>query len=134
MIDNVVKARQWLDVLARGALAEWGPLVTDDFTLHAVAMPGGDTPVTGREVNRERVGKVWHMWQHFSFEDVDAHATADDPDLVFVTARSEATTVWGASYTNQYVLRLRFQDGLLHEHLEFFDPAPVLELLNSQVS
>jgi hypothetical protein len=41
--------------------------------------------------------------------------------------------VWGGSYTNQYVLRLRFSDGLLREHLEFFNPAPVLELMNNQV-
>jgi ketosteroid isomerase-like protein len=129
----VARARAWLDVLARGSLEEWGPLVADDLTLHAIAMPGGEKPVVGLEANQERVGQVWQMWQQFTFEDVDAHVTADDPDLVFVTARSQAITVWGASYTNQYILRLRFRDGLLREHLEFFNPAPVLELMNSQV-
>lgn len=127
MTDNAVKARQWLDVLARGALDEWDDVVAEDLTLHAVTMPGDNAPTIGREANRARVADVWQEWKYFGFHDVDAHVAADDPDLVFVTARGEAETVWGAPYVNYYVLRLRFQDGLIQEHLEFFDPAAVIE-------
>lgn len=120
-------ARRWLDVLANGAVADWDGLVDPDFSMHAPLMPGEpETPTEGLEPNRARVGAVWQAWETFRFSDVDVHAAADDPDLVFVTARSEAKTVWGAPYTNRYFIRLRFRNGKLLEHLEFLDPRPVL--------
>lgn len=120
-------ARRWLDVLATGSLTDWDNLVAPEFSMHAPLMPGeGETPTEGLEPNRARVGALWQAWDTFAFSDVDVHAAADDPDLVFVTARSEAKTVWGAPYTNRYFIRLRFRNGKLVEHLEFMDPRPVL--------
>lgn len=121
------QALQWLDTLARGATDEWDGLVSPDFRMHAPLMPGEpEIPTEGIEPNRARVAAVWQAWANFRFTDVDAHTAADDQDLVFVTARSEAKTVWGAPYANQYFIRLRFRDGKLVEHLEFLDPRPVL--------
>ena len=120
-------ARHWLDVLARGATAEWDGLVSPEFSMHAPLMPGeAETPTEGIDSNRARVEALWQAWESFTFSDVDIHAAADDANLVFVTARSTAQTVWGAPYANRYFIRLRFRDGKLLEHLEFMDPRPVL--------
>lgn len=127
MTKTTDQARAWLDILARGATDEWDGFVSPHFSMHAPLMPGeGDAPTEGLEANRARVAAVWQAWANFTFADADAHAAADDPDLVFVTARSEAKTVWGAPYANRYFIRLRFRDGKLVEHLEFLDPRPVL--------
>lgn len=133
MSDNVARARQWLDVLQRGAFDEWDNVVAEDLSLFGVGMPGENAPVIGRDANRARLGQVWQAWRHFAFHDVDVHAAADDPALVFVVARGEAETTWGARYVNHYALRLRFQDGLIREHLEFFDPAPVVDVFKDQL-
>lgn len=128
MTDNVQRAKQWLDVLARGAIDEWDGLVDENVTLHALFMPGIDGPTIGREANRAMISGFWKSWKHFQFFDVDAHAAADDADLVFVTARSEAEAVWGAAYANTYVFRMRFAQGKVVEHLEMFNPLPVMEV------
>ncbi len=128
MGSNTDAARRWLDVLATGTVSAWDGLVKPNFSMHAPLMPGeADTPTVGLETNRARVEALWRGWDTFEFTDVSVHATADDPDLVFVTARSQAKTVWGAPYRNRYIIRLRFRDGELLEHLEFMDPRPVLE-------
>ncbi len=127
MTSNTDRARRWLDVLAAGAVDDWYGLVHEDLSMHAPLMPGeAETPTRGREANRTRVGTLWQAWETFSFTDVEIHGAADDPALVFVTARSAAKTVWGAPYRNSYFIRLRFRDGQLTEHLEFMDPRPVL--------
>lgn len=127
MSSSTQTAQRWLDVLAGGAVGEWDDLVDNEFSMHAPLMPGeADTPTVGREPNRARVGALWQAWEAFAFTDTDIHAAADDPDLVFVTARSEAKTVWGAPYANRYFIRLRFRDGKVLEHLEFMDPRPIL--------
>ncbi|MCX2936446.1 nuclear transport factor 2 family protein [Mycobacterium pinniadriaticum] len=127
-VSSTERAHKWLEVLAGGALADWDGLVSPEFSMHAPLMPGeAPMPTEGRDTNRARVGALWQAWESFEFTDVDMHAAADDPDLVFVTARSQATTVWGAPYRNRYFIRLRFRDGTLVEHLEFMDPRPVLE-------
>ncbi|MDX2937661.1 nuclear transport factor 2 family protein [Streptomyces ipomoeae] len=130
MNTNVERAKNWMQILASGAVEEWDAITTDDLVLHAVAMPGDNDPITGQEVNKERTRQFWQIWSSFAFTGVEAHAAADDPDLVFVTAESHATTVSGAPYRNQYAIVLRFKDGLIREHVEFFDPAPVMELMH----
>lgn len=126
-MNSVDAARKWLDILQRGATDEWDSLVSPEFSMHAPLMPGeDDAPTKGVEANQARVAAVWQAWADFEFYDIEAHAAADDADLVFVTARSKGTTVWGAPYANRYFIRLRFKSGKLVEHLEFLDPRPVL--------
>lgn len=127
MNDSTGVARRWLEVLASGAVDEWDGLVDPEFSMHAPLMPGeADTPTVGLEPNRARVGALWQAWEHFEFTDTEIHAAADAPDLVFITARSQAKTVWGTPYTNRYFIRLRCCGGKVVEHLEFMDPRPVL--------
>ena len=133
MTDNVARVRQWLEVLGRGEFEEWDDIVADDLMMHIVAMPGDNHPVIGRDANRARALQVWKSWRYFAFHDVEAHAAADDPDVVFVIARAEAETVWGANYSNLYSLRLRLRDGLIHEHVEFFDPAVVMKVFKDHL-
>ncbi|WEK42230.1 MAG: nuclear transport factor 2 family protein [Candidatus Sphingomonas colombiensis] len=128
MIDNASTARRWLDILARGAVEEWAAVADSELAMQAPYMPAGrDGRTVGLEPNRERVGTFWKVWKYFEFFDIEAHAAVDDVDLVFVTASSKAETIWDAPYTNQYVMRLRFRNGRVADHLEFLNPAPVLE-------
>jgi len=118
---------RWLDVLARGAIEEWSEVAADDLVMHVVFMPGAGDPVQGREANAAIVGEFWKSWKTFTFHDIEAHAAEDDSGLVFVTARSEAETAWGAPYVNTYVFRTRVRDGKVVEHREYFNPLPVME-------
>lgn len=118
---------RWLDILARGAIAEWPQVTDDDLVMQVVFMPGGGDPVSGREANAAIVSEFWKSWKTFVFHDVEAHGTDDGSGLVFVTARSEAETVWGAPYANTYVFRTRVRDGKVVEHREYFNPLPVME-------
>lgn len=127
MSNSTDAVRRWLDVLAGGDVGKWDDLADSDLSMHAPLMPGeADTPTLGLEPNRARVGGLWQAWENFEFTDTEIHAAADDADLVFVTTRSEAKTVWGAPYANRYFIRLRLRDGKVVEHLEFMDPRPVL--------
>lgn len=128
MIDNSTLALKWLDVLARGAGDEWAAIADPQLSMHAPFMPAGRNGRTvGLDANRDRVVNFWKSWKWFTFSNIEVHAAATDPDLLFVTAFSKAETVWDAPYENQYVMRLRFRDGRVAEHLEFLNPAPVLE-------
>jgi len=120
-------AKQWLDVLARGAVEEWSGVTDEALLMHVVFMPGGAGPVQGRSANAAIVGEFWKAWKTFAFHDVEAHESREEPGLVFMTARSEAETAWGASYANTYVFRTRIANGKVVEHREYFDPLPVLE-------
>lgn len=127
MSSAIDTAGRWLEVLATGAVAEWDGLVDPDFSMHVPFMPGeSPEPTVGLEPNRARVAALWAAWEKFEFTDTEIHAAVDDPELIFVTSRSVAKTVWGAPYENRYMIRLRVLDGIVREHLEFMNPAPVL--------
>lgn len=125
--------KRWLDVLARGAIGEWSEVVSDDLSMHVVFMPGSSGPVHGRDANAAIVGEFWQAWKRFAFHDVDAHEASDEPGLVFVTARSEAETVWGATYANTYVFRTKVAQGRVVEHREYFNPQPVIEVFKDHM-
>ena len=62
-VSTTETARRWLDVLARGSVADWDGLVSPEFSMHAPLMPGeADTPTEGLEANRARVGALWQAW------------------------------------------------------------------------
>ena len=126
-------ARRWLDVLARGATDEWSQIVSPDLAMHAVFMPGVSGPEHGREAAAAMVGNFWKAWKRFSFHDIEVHEAADRPGLVFMTARSEALTVWDAPYANTYVFRTVIADGQVVDHREYFDPLPVLEVFKDHL-
>ncbi len=124
---KIETANKWLDVLARGATDEWDQCVSDNIRMEVPFMPGDlALPVEGIEPNRQRVSTFWQAWKWFEFYDIKLHTVADDSDLMFVQADSKAETHWGASYRNTYILRLRFRDGLIVEHVEFLNPLAVM--------
>jgi len=70
---------------------------------------------------------VWSTKQSFAWRDVVIRAT-EDPDLVVATARSEAVVRPDRPYANSYVIFVRFRDGQVVEHIEYFNPLPVIAL------
>jgi ketosteroid isomerase-like protein len=52
----------------------------------------------------------------------------DDPELFVTTARSEAVLVSGQHYANSYVILTRLRDRKVTEHVEYFNPLPVIEV------
>lgn len=126
-------AKRWLEVLGRGALAEWADVADDDLLMHVVFMPGNAGPVRGRDANAAIVCEFWKAWKQFAFHDVEAHESREEPGLVFITAKSQAETVWGAAYQNTYVFRTKVRGGKVIEHHEYFDPLPVLEVFKDHL-
>ncbi|GAD50403.1 hypothetical protein NT2_09_00110 [Caenibius tardaugens NBRC 16725] len=135
MSENLEKSKRWLDILARGAGEEWAEVAHPDLSMQAPFMPAGrHGRTTGIIPNRDRVTAFWKSWDSFRFHSVDIHAAADDNNLVFVTASSEARTAWGSPYENKYVIILRFADGKVIEHLEFLNPLPVIEAFGDRLA
>ena len=65
--------------------------------------------------------------ERFEWMDVAITAT-EDPELLVITARSEVALKSGGTYANRYVMLTRARGDKVVEHVEYFNPLPVLEM------
>lgn len=127
--------RKWLDVLASGDMSAWHGKVADDVVMRFPFAPAGlPTEVQGFDVCQQTVSAFWQSMDVFEWHDVRLEPLRDDPEAIFGTARSEATTVWGASYKNEYCFLARFRDGLILEYTEYFNPLPSIEVFGAYLA
>ena len=119
--------RRWLDIVATGRFNVWPEIVDDEFVLRLPYAPPG-TPeelcgLAARDVLvSSRAGQ-----ERFEWMDVVMTAT-EDPELLVSTARSEVALKSGGTYANHYVMMTRARGDKLVEHVEYFNPLPVLEM------
>ena len=73
------------------------------------------------------LGTLWKAKQSFVWHDVVIRRT-EDPELFVTTARSEAVLLSGQHYANSYVILTRMRDRKVAEHVEYFNPLPVIEV------
>jgi ketosteroid isomerase-like protein len=127
--DLIRLMQQWLDILARGAVDEWSGKVSPEVVLRfPFAPPGVNPELRGIEQARDTIGAFWKTWQNFNWQDVVIRHT-EDPSLLVTTAKSQAKTVFGHVYANSYVIFTRFKDGEVIEHTEYFNPLPIVEMM-----
>jgi ketosteroid isomerase-like protein len=120
--------REWLDVVSSGPAEAWPAYATDDVTIRLpFAPPGVANELRGRTHAIAALSAHWKTKKSFVWHDVVIRGT-DDPELFVTTARSEAVLVSGQDYANSYVILTRLRDGKVAEHVEYFNPLPVIEV------
>jgi ketosteroid isomerase-like protein len=124
--------REWLDLVSSGPAEAWSTHATDDVVIRLpFAPPGVANELRGRSHAIEALSDHWQAKKSFTWHDVVIRGT-DDPELFVTTARSEAVLVSGQHYANSYVILTRLRDGKVAEHVEYFNPLPVIEVFGPQ--
>jgi uncharacterized protein len=125
MIDLI---REWLDIVSSGPAEAWSTHATPDVVIRLpFAPPGVVKELRGRAEAIAALGAVWKAKESFAWHDVVIRRT-EDPELFVTTARSEAVLRSGQHYANSYVILTRMRDRKVAEHVEYFNPLPVIEV------
>jgi ketosteroid isomerase-like protein len=123
--------REWLDLVSSGPAEAWPAYATDDVVIRLpFAPPGVANELRGRTQAIEALSGLWKAKKCFAWHDVVIRRT-DDPELFVTTARSEAVLVSGQHYANNYVILTRLRDRKVTEHVEYFNPLPVIEVFGA---
>ena len=129
MADTTVLMRAWLEMVAMGPAEAWNGKVAEDVVIRLpYAPPGVEKELRGFVQARDTLAHHWKTKKSFVWRDVVIRKT-DDPELVVTTARSDVVLATGAPYTNDYIMLTRFRDGQVIEHVEYFNPLPIIEML-----
>lgn len=127
MNDVIVVMREWLELAAMGPAEAWAGRVARDVKIRLpFAPPGVATELDGFDAAVAGLSVAWTAKERFEWREVSIRRT-DDPELLVTTARAEALLRTGRRYTNSYVMLTRIRDGLVVEHVEYFNPLAVLE-------
>ena len=127
MTDLAKRMREWLDVVALGPAEAWPDRAAEDVVIRLpFAPPGVPNEIHGRDEAIAHMAPVWAGKRSFDWRDVTIRAT-EEPGLLVTTARSEVVLLSGQPYANSYVILTRFRDGKVVEHVEYFNPLPVME-------
>jgi ketosteroid isomerase-like protein len=118
--------REWLDAVSSGPAEAWFAHATEDIVIRLpFAPPGVANELRGRAHAIEALSGLWKAKKSFAWQDVVIRST-DEPGLYVTTARSEAVLLTGQHYANSYVILTRLRDGKVAEHVEYFNPLPVI--------
>lgn len=129
MTDLIKLTREWLDLVAMGPADAWRGRVAEDVVIRLpFAPPGVADELRGFDHARETLGEHWKTKQSFAWRDVVIRRT-EDPELLLTTARSEVMLASGEPYTNDYIMLTRIRDGKITEHIEYFNPLPIIDML-----
>jgi ketosteroid isomerase-like protein len=127
--DIVELARAWLDTFGEGRFDAFPGRISPDFVLRLPFVPPGiPNEFRGREKVRETMVATARGRSRLEFSDIVIRRT-EDPDLLVITARGQATMASGTLYRNEYVILLRIHDGEVLEHTEYLNPLAVMELM-----
>jgi uncharacterized protein len=125
--SDVVLIREWLDIVATGPADVWPSRAADDVVIRLpFAPPGVANELRGLGSAVAALSALWSAKKSFTWHDVVIRKT-EDPELYVTTARSEAVLLSGQHYANSYVILTRIRNGKVHEHVEYFNPLPVIE-------
>jgi ketosteroid isomerase-like protein len=119
--------REWLDTVATGPAEAWRARAAEDVVVRLpFAPPGVPNELRGLNQAVEALSAVWSAKERFTWHDVVIRRT-EDAELFVITARSEALLRSGQHYANSYVILTRLRGGKVVEHVEYFNPLPVIE-------
>ena len=120
-------ARRYLDMVATGRFDAWPEIVDDEFVLRLPYAPPGVPEELRGLAARDALVNSRAGQERFEWIDVLITAT-EDPELLVITARSEVALKSGGTYANRYVMLTRARGGKVVEHVEYFNPLPVMEI------
>jgi ketosteroid isomerase-like protein len=124
--------KKWFDITANGPAEAWHELAAEDLVLRLpFAPPGVANELRGRKQAIDAMGSIWAVKKSFVWHDVVIRAT-EDPELFVSTGRSEVLLLSGQHYANNYIMLTRLRHGKVIEHVEYFNPLPVIEVFGSQ--
>jgi len=126
MTELKALVRRWLDMVATGRFDVWPEIVDDEFVLRLPYAPPGVSEELRGLAARDALVSSRAGQERFEWMDVVITAT-EDPELLVITARSEVALKSGGTYTNRYVMLTRARGDKLIEHVEYFNPLPILE-------
>jgi ketosteroid isomerase-like protein len=121
--------RHWLDLAAMGPAEAWVGKVAADVVVRLPYAPPGVLPVLdGFDQARDTLSHHWATKTSFDWRDVVILAT-EDPELFVTTARSQAVLADGTPYGNDYIMLTRVRGGWIVEHVEYFNPVPIMQMM-----
>ena len=127
MTELKALARSYLDMVATGRFDVWPEIVDDEFVLRLPYAPPGVPEELCGLAARDALVSGRAGQERFEWLDVVITAT-ENPELLVITARSEVALKSGGTYANRYVMLTRARGGKLVEHVEYFNPLPVMEI------
>lgn len=129
MNDAKALVREWMDLTAVGPAEGWRGKASPDLVVRLPYAPPGVVPeMRGYDRALEVLSHHWGGKRSFDWRDVAIRQT-EDPELFVTTARSEVVFDSGQTYGNSYVMLTRVRDGLVVEHIEYFNPLPIVDML-----
>jgi ketosteroid isomerase-like protein len=125
--------REWLDITANGPAEAWRERAADEVVIRLpFAPPGVANELRGLNEAIAAMTPMWNAKKSFTWHDVVIRGT-DDPELFVTTARSEVLLLSGQHYANSYVMLTRIRNVRVVEHVEYFNPLPVIEVFGNQL-
>jgi ketosteroid isomerase-like protein len=124
---NLAVVEKAFEALGTGDVGRQLEHFTDDAVLE---LPYADPPVRlrGRDAIRAHVAPALDIFK-FRLRITDVH-DCSDPDLFVLEYTSDGhVTTTGKSYNNSYVGIIRFRDGLICFHREYYNPLPAARAL-----
>jgi ketosteroid isomerase-like protein len=124
--------KKWLEVTANGPAEAWRELAAEGIVLRLpFAPPGVAKELSGVDQAVAAMNILWAAKKSFVWHEVVIRAT-EDAGLFVSTARSEVLLLSGPYYANSYIMLTRLQHEKVIEHVEYFNPLPVIEVFGSQ--
>jgi ketosteroid isomerase-like protein len=124
--------REWMEAAANGPAEAWHERAAADLVIRLpFAPPGVANELRGLDHAIAAMSAIWAAKKSFTWHDVVIRKT-EDPELFVSTARSEVLLLSGQHYANSYVMLTRLRHGKVVEHVEYFNPLPVIEVFGSQ--
>jgi ketosteroid isomerase-like protein len=129
MANLIDITREWIDIVALGPASAWQERAAEDIVIRLpFAPPGVANELRGSVAARETLAEHWKTKRSFIWHDVVIRRT-EDPELLVTTARSEVLLISGRPYRNNYIMLTRIRNEKVVEHIEYFDPLPIIEML-----
>jgi len=119
---NLHAAREFFDLLGRKDIEAWSALWREDARIIVLYPPAGfASEIAPRAEIVKNFRTLFGVFESFEAE-ITAVYPAADSEAVVVEYRPRATLMGGAVYTNANIAVFLFQDGLIHEYHDYFDP------------
>jgi len=119
---NAKTATLFFDLLGQKDIDRWGELWHENGTITVpYPLEGFPDRIEGKDVILSGFRDLFANFESFASELTGIYPAADS-DAVCVEYRNRAVLTDGTVYTNENIAVFRFEDGLISEYHDYFDP------------
>jgi uncharacterized protein len=119
---HVAAARRFFELLHDKEIDAWGELWHADARILVLYPPDGfPTTIDGKAEILAGFRQLFANFDSFDTELTGVYPAADS-DAVCVEYRARAVLVGGTEYTNDNIAVFLFEDGLIRDYHDYFDP------------